>query len=159
MAGGLITSKQIKDGTIKTKDLNKLAVKALSGKTGPAGPAGATGATGAAGAAGPQGVPGTARAYAHINGTTVTDQSGGITATVPYVGEICVTVPGLTPNNTAAVAMIDWTGSNITATRMVSVNSATFDTDCGQFTFLTYYFDTQAHTRTGTTLPFYVVFP
>jgi hypothetical protein len=55
VAASLITSKQIKDGTIQTKDISKKAVKSLSGK---AGPAGATGATGAAGAAGPQGAKG-----------------------------------------------------------------------------------------------------
>lgn len=49
VAASVITSKQIKDGTIQTKDLSKKALKALKGKKG------AKGATGAAGAAGPQG--------------------------------------------------------------------------------------------------------
>jgi hypothetical protein len=52
MAAALITSAQIKDGTIQTKDLAKKTISALKGKTGANG---ATGATGAAGVAGPQG--------------------------------------------------------------------------------------------------------
>ena len=59
-AGTLITSQQIKDGTIKVKDLNKLTVTALKGQTGPAGPAGAKGATGSKGDAGPAGPAGPA---------------------------------------------------------------------------------------------------
>src|SRR3954470_10525714 len=57
VAASLITSKQIKDGTIQTKDLAKTARASLKGKAGPAGPAGPVGPagpngdTGAAGAA------------------------------------------------------------------------------------------------------------
>src|SRR3954447_4931968 len=83
VAASLITSKQIKDGTIQTKDISKKAQKTLKGKAGATGPAGAAGAAGAAGPAGPAGAqgakgdkgdagaPGTAVAYAHVmtNGT------------------------------------------------------------------------------------------
>jgi len=55
VAASLITSKQIKDGTIQTKDLSKKAQKALRGKTGPAGLQGAPGPTGPQGALGPEG--------------------------------------------------------------------------------------------------------
>jgi hypothetical protein len=71
VAASLITSKQIKDGTIQTRDLSKKAIRALAksttatpgpqGPVGPAGPAGpkgdagATGQTGAKGDAGPRG--------------------------------------------------------------------------------------------------------
>lgn len=64
VAASLITSKQIKDGTIQTKDLSKRARSALNGVRGPAGPAGLTGPqgpngeTGTAGAAGKDGAPG-----------------------------------------------------------------------------------------------------
>ncbi|RYB89962.1 hypothetical protein EUA93_21130 [Nocardioides oleivorans] len=54
-AGTLVTSKQIKDGTIKVEDLSPKAVERLRGSVGPtgaAGPAGATGATGGQGARG-----------------------------------------------------------------------------------------------------------
>src|SRR4051812_21882251 len=63
-AASIITSKQIKDGTISTKDLSKKTISALKGKIGktgpqgaqgPQGPQGAKGADGAAGAAGADG--------------------------------------------------------------------------------------------------------
>ena len=57
-AGTLITSQQIKDGTIKVKDLNKKTVTALKGQTGPAGPAGPSGPAGAKGDTGPTGAKG-----------------------------------------------------------------------------------------------------
>src|SRR5690349_12614206 len=73
VAASLITSKQIKDGTIQLKDISKTARAqlAVAGPQGPAGPSGAAGATGAqgekgdAGARGDQGVPGEAVAYAN----------------------------------------------------------------------------------------------
>jgi hypothetical protein len=49
---GAVRSKQIKDGTIGTKDLSAKARKALRGKQGARGLTGATGATGAPGASG-----------------------------------------------------------------------------------------------------------
>ena len=54
----VITSAQIKNGTIQTADISAKAKTALKGNRGPAGPAGARGATGAAGPAGPQGAQG-----------------------------------------------------------------------------------------------------
>ncbi len=62
-AGKLVTSKQIKDGTIQTKDISATARNALKGQEGPAGdtgPTGPAGAAGPAGPAGPQGEPGPA---------------------------------------------------------------------------------------------------
>src|SRR3954469_5338453 len=79
VAASLITTKQIKDGTITTKDINKKAIKSLKGKTGPTGPQGATGPQGPkgdAGAAGGKGDkgdkgatgdPGSARAFGYID--------------------------------------------------------------------------------------------
>ena len=55
-AASLITSKDIKNGTIKTADLSSAAKRALKGKAGPRGSAGPQGATGPAGPAGPTGV-------------------------------------------------------------------------------------------------------
>ncbi|SEC85550.1 hypothetical protein SAMN04489844_3123 [Nocardioides exalbidus] len=57
-AGSLVTSKQIKDGTIKVEDLSPKAVERLRGSTGPAGPPGPAGATGATGSTGAQGARG-----------------------------------------------------------------------------------------------------
>jgi collagen triple helix repeat protein len=58
VAASLITSKQIKDGSIQTKDISKKALKALKGKTGPPGAVGAPGAQGPQGAQGAAGAPG-----------------------------------------------------------------------------------------------------
>lgn len=53
VAASLITSKQIKDGTIQTKDISKKARAQLKGNIGPRGAAGPAGAAGAQGPAGP----------------------------------------------------------------------------------------------------------
>jgi hypothetical protein len=50
-----ITSKDIKNGTIKTVDMSSSAKQALKGNTGPRGPQGVPGAQGIQGSAGPQG--------------------------------------------------------------------------------------------------------
>jgi hypothetical protein len=55
VAASLITSKQIKDGTIEVKDLSRKARSALAAKAGPSGPAGAVGQPGAPGGKGEQG--------------------------------------------------------------------------------------------------------
>ena len=55
VAASLITSKQIKDGTIQTQDLAKKALAQLKGKSGAPGPAGAAGAKGDKGDAGDAG--------------------------------------------------------------------------------------------------------
>lgn len=49
VAGSLITSKQIKNGTIQLTDISSKAKKSLKGSAGPAGAAGARGDTGARG--------------------------------------------------------------------------------------------------------------
>src|SRR5215212_8370748 len=55
VAASLITSKQIKDGTIQTKDISKKARTALKATRGSVGPAGATGPAGPIGPMGAQG--------------------------------------------------------------------------------------------------------
>ena len=55
VAASLITSKQIKNGTIQTADISKKAKRALKGNRGPAGPAGPVGPAGPAGAQGAKG--------------------------------------------------------------------------------------------------------
>jgi hypothetical protein len=62
VAASLITSKQIKNGTIQTADISKKAQKSLKGKTGARGPIGLTGAAGAPGAKGDKGDAGAAGA-------------------------------------------------------------------------------------------------
>jgi Collagen triple helix repeat (20 copies) len=61
-AAFVVTSKNIKDGTIQTVDISAKAKRALKGNRGPRGfrgPQGAPGAQGPAGAQGPPGTPGT----------------------------------------------------------------------------------------------------
>jgi hypothetical protein len=79
----LITSKQIKDGTIQTKDISKKAQKTLKGKTGAAGPQGALGPKGDAGAAGPQGAKGDTGAKG-ADFTALTTLQSGQTLTGNY---------------------------------------------------------------------------
>jgi len=54
VAGSLVTSADIKDGTVRVKDMRQTAVQKFS-KTGPAGATGAQGAQGLAGGVGPVG--------------------------------------------------------------------------------------------------------
>lgn len=76
-AARLITSKQIKDGTIQTKDISKTARDALRGQKGPQGDPGPAGPQGDPGPTGPQGDPGPA-------GSIVGAPAGGdLTGTYP----------------------------------------------------------------------------
>src|SRR3954451_8204349 len=70
VAASLITSKQIKDGTIQTKDISKKAQKSLKGKTGPRGATGLTGPQGSKGDKGDKGDAGS-------NGTNGTNGTNG----------------------------------------------------------------------------------
>ena len=58
LAASLVTSTQIKNGTIQTKDISKKTRSALSGKVGPTGPAGPKGDAGAPGLPGKDGTNG-----------------------------------------------------------------------------------------------------
>ena|SRR5436190_2827190 len=119
VAASLITSKQIKDGTITTKDINKKAIKSLKGKTGATGPQGASGPqgpkgdTGAAGVKGDKGdagtngtngANGTAVAFARIlgNGSVTAAQTKGFdgaTVTHPATGYYCISGLSFSPKN------------------------------------------------------------
>jgi hypothetical protein len=100
VAGGLITGAKIKDGTVTTKDIRNKSLRAAD-----LAPATVQQLKGA------KGSPGLARAWAHVNrdaGLTVTRQSGGITATSPAPGRICVTVPGLSVETSSYVVSLDF---------------------------------------------------
>jgi hypothetical protein len=86
----VITSKNIKNGTIQTVDISAKAKRALKGNRGPRGFTGARGATGATGAAGaqgapgPQGPPGVQALFPVSNTVSVASgMSGEVTATCP----------------------------------------------------------------------------
>jgi hypothetical protein len=112
VAATLITSKQVKDGTIQLVDISKAAKASLKGN------AGASGAPGAAGAQGPQGPQGIAGPAGPVNvlyqdgapvvGTASTDELLEATATCPAgqvaIGGGTITSAGIdVPNGTMKV--------------------------------------------------------
>jgi len=145
VAASLITSKQIKDGTIQVKDISKtaraqLAPKAAVGVPGPQGPAGSqgpngdAGAQGEKGATGAQGVPGEAVAYANVkpDGTIEPGQSKGIANDMidrTAEGVFCFKNLGFTPKS----AMVSPDGSfgqlDTVVTASVLVSGALSDCD------------------------------
>lgn len=82
-----VTTKDIKDGNLKTADLSAAAKAELKGNAGPAGPAGEKGATGATGPAGPTGATGPSGigGYQTILNTAniAAGSAGTVTATCP----------------------------------------------------------------------------
>jgi hypothetical protein len=148
VAASLITSKQIKDGTIQVKDISKkargqLATKAAAGTPGPQGPAGPAGEAGAQGPKGDagaqgekgtQGAPGEAVAYANVkgDGTIEPGQSKGITNDMidrTAEGVFCFKNLGFTPRS----AMVSPDGSfgqlDTVVTASVLVSGALSDCD------------------------------
>jgi hypothetical protein len=83
----LITSRDIKDGTIRLADLSPATKRALRGQIGLAGPAGPAGAAGAAGSQGPAGPPGPAGAFdpskiSYVEGSAATASVGNVRSSV-----------------------------------------------------------------------------
>lgn len=137
VAASLITSKQIKDGTIQTKDISKKAQAALKGNSGAPGAQGATGPQGPKGDKGDPGTPGTngingtdgtngadgtARAYAQTalgNGSLVaarTKNFDGISK--PGTGIFCVHLApgtGIDPDATPALAGVEFGNTTVAA--------------------------------------------
>ena len=127
VAASLITSKQIKDGTIQPRDLSKNARAAIKGPAGPDGPKGDKGDKGdpgAAGAAGPKGdkgdtgetgAPGSARAYAWINSLGQPDlnrSKGIVNVTHPSGGVYCVHLtPSIDADTVEGVVTPDFSGT------------------------------------------------
>lgn len=80
----VVTSKNIKNGTIQTVDISAKAKRALKGNRGPRGFRGLAGPPGSVGPAGPQGPPGVQSLTTVGNSTTVSPGSfGTVTATCP----------------------------------------------------------------------------
>jgi hypothetical protein len=99
VAASLITSAQIKDGTIQTKDISKKAQAALKGKAGAAGAQGAQGPQGVTGPAGVKGdngdkgdtgTPATKLFVVHDGTATVVLQSGVVSVTHTANGRYAV---------------------------------------------------------------------
>jgi hypothetical protein len=142
VAASLITSKQIKDGTIQTKDISKKARNALKGQrgpagltgatgpAGPAGPAGAAGAKGDKGDKGDTGAPGSARAYARVlaNGTLDAARSKNITAvTHPGTGAYCIHLDSsIDPAGVAPVVSPDYATTSVATISYIGLPGTLF---------------------------------
>jgi hypothetical protein len=82
VAASLITSAQIKDGSVRLKDINKNARKALKGQRGPAGAIGTRGLQGAQGSPGAAGANGATKVVVRL-GTLISvpnTTTGSVTA-------------------------------------------------------------------------------
>lgn len=111
---GAVTSKKIRNETIRTVDLAPATIASLRGATGPAGVDGVDGVDGAPGADGQDGA---VRAYAHVSnaGELVTARSSGFEAvTEPANGVYCMTLSDATidPATIAPSATVEFSGSS-----------------------------------------------
>jgi hypothetical protein len=131
IAASLITSKQIKDGTIQTKDISKKALKSLRGKRGPAGAAGAAGTAGAAGAKGDKGDAGPSHSYTDIGVSTLFNGTANNDTTVASV-----TVPAGTYVIKADVLANNNLASQQTFTCRLEGPAGTVLNDTGEVMFL-----------------------
>lgn len=132
-AAGLITGKQIRDGSISAKDLSK-AVRAQLKRTGAQGPKGDPGAKGDTGPQGPPGQPATPPAsevfaYATVfaAGTVAPDSYPRLNleqsaVTHPSTGEYCLTIPGA---KSAMVTIASYSNVAVTADVYTLVTSGT----------------------------------
>jgi hypothetical protein len=94
VAVGEITSKDIKDGTIKIKDLKTGTVTKLKGSQGPVGPAGPRGPAGAAGAGQGSTTGGLTGAYYSVAKYNAGDTNAGAIASVACSAESDVAISG-----------------------------------------------------------------
>lgn len=97
VAASLITSAQIKDGTVQAKDLSAKARTSLRGKAGPRGPAGPAGGAGATGARGPS----DAFVFTHQAGITLPNTATPLAAALP-AGTYVILAKFQVNNNDAA---------------------------------------------------------
>jgi hypothetical protein len=125
-----VTSKKIKNETIKVKDMSQTAVTALRGQTGPQGPAGPTGPAG------------TVRAYATVLVSATFDAprtKGFLSVTRPSTGIYCLTLAdSIDPATTSAVVGVQWIGSsgdNLSAQWVDNTFACPAGTDFGVRTF------------------------
>ncbi|RYU11554.1 hypothetical protein [Nocardioides iriomotensis] len=127
IANQAVTSKKVKDGTIKVKDMNSDAVTRLKGQTGPAGPAGPAG---------------TARAYATVTTGAAYETArtkNFTTISRPATGIYCLNVIDSIDVTTTSVAVspqwIGSTGDNLSAQWVENDFGCPAGTDVGVRTF------------------------
>lgn len=125
-ARSLITSRDIKNGTIRLVDIAPATKKALRGQIGPQGPAGPTGAQGAQGRVGPTGPAGAPGAFAPskisyvVAPTLIGPRGGTATASCPAGAKVVGGGYTSTPSPGATIASSratsDGSGWAVTAT-------------------------------------------
>ncbi|WP_134740612.1 hypothetical protein [Nocardioides sp. 503] len=106
VAGTMVTGAQIKDNTVASADVRNKSLR-----TKDLAPATVTQLKGRTGAPGAPGRPGVARAYAYVHDTEVTKQSGGITVAHEGTGFYCVTVPGVSSADRVAMLSLNFSTS------------------------------------------------
>jgi hypothetical protein len=111
LAPNSVGTKQVINGSLRTKDLSRKARKALKGNRGLRGPAGA------------QGVPGTAKAYVRVfaDGSLDTAHTKNVTSVGhPSAGTYCINLAaGLTTADTLPVAVTDFSGAGPNTTAQI----------------------------------------
>jgi len=91
VAGGLVSSTDIKDNTIKSVDVRNGTLKRADLSSGT--------------------VRSLKGAYGHVNFDILSNQSGGITITQPNTGGYCITAPGFSSASSVIVVSPDYNGN------------------------------------------------
>lgn len=133
---GSLTTKDVRDGTLRTADLSDAAIATLGGGGG-----------------------GGATAYARIDGTAVTLQSGGVTASYAD-GRTCVRVPDVSSATTPALVNLDYAGDSTGTTVQAYAQLASTRSGCalGEYRVETFT-RVSGGTRTPSMEPFFLLVP
>jgi hypothetical protein len=144
-AATLITSADIKNGTIKVKDINKKARKALKGNTGPQGPQGPQGPAGQNGANGSNGADGSARAYGLVNNSTgspvMQKSKGGPSVRRSGNGVFCIKAGGIDPTSNVILTQLDASGGLSGFVTTATGFGAVVSSQCGSDEFQVLVYD------------------
>jgi hypothetical protein len=128
-ASGLVTSAQIKNGTIQLADMSSTAKQALKGQQGAAGAPGATGAQGLSGLTGLSGLPGLNGGFdpnkvIYVAGTPVTDPPGAVVSATAVCPQGTIVISGGAYTSIASVAGSESHGSPTTWYIIVDNNTS-----------------------------------